>query len=158
MSRLRVAGMTGQSQRELREIAHLCEVAKVADRELDACIALAIFPGLAALERIEIAVWRHSDGSRIRALRYSDNKAAAATLLPAGHWLETDPDATDRIWVYGPRTDDAVSARHVSEALAIAAACLRMHGRLKAKRFPVSAYVREMRLRITEELGLVVVT
>ena len=133
MSRLRVAGLTGQAHREeLHEIAHLCEIATVADRGLDARIALVMFPGLAALEKIEVAVWRYSDGSRIRALRYSADETAPASLLPAGHWLETDPDAPDRIWVYGPYFGDAVSARHVLKALTIAAACMRTRARLKA--------------------------
>ncbi|MDE1918413.1 MAG: hypothetical protein KGJ57_17800 [Sphingomonadales bacterium] len=139
MSRLRVAGLTGQVRRELHEIVHLCEIATVADRELDARIALAIFPRLAVLEKIGVGVWRHSDGSRIRALRYSADETAAASLLPAGHWLEADPDALDRVWVYGPCSGDEVSARHVSKALAIAAACMHMRAKLKAKHFAAEA-------------------
>jgi hypothetical protein len=119
---------------ECRELASLCEAARTPDRRLDAQIAMAIFPGLADMEQLEVAVWRHADGSRIRALRYSERKAAASTLVPPGYWIETDPDSRDRIWVYGPRSDDAASARHAIEPLAIAAACLRMRARLDAMR------------------------
>jgi hypothetical protein len=45
--------------------------------------------------------------------------------------MERDANLPDRIWIYGPGSDDAVSARHVLEPLAISAACLRMHARLK---------------------------
>lgn len=96
-----------------------------------------MFPGLADLDEVEIAVWRHGDGSRIRALRYSGEKAAATTLVPPGHWIESDPDLHDRIWIYGPHGDDAVSARHVLEPLAISAACLRMHARIKEMSQPM---------------------
>ena len=116
------AAGTSNLTRECRDLAQLCEAANAANRELDGRIARTIFPGLADLEELGIAVWRHADGSRVRALRYSGEKAAAATLVPPGHWMERDPDLQDRIWIYGPRSDDGVSARHVLEPLAISAA------------------------------------
>ena len=125
------AAGTSNLARECRDLAHLCEATSAASRELDELIARTIFPGLADLEEVEMAVWRHGDGSRVRALRYSGDKAAAATLVPPGHWVERDADLQDRIWIFGPGSDDAVSARHVLEPLAISAACLRMHARLK---------------------------
>jgi len=125
------AAGTSNLARECRDLAHVCEATSAASRELDERIARTIFPGLADLEEVEIAVWRHGDGSRVRALRYSGDKAAAATLVPPGHWVERDADLQDRIWIFGPGSDDAVSARHVLEPLAISAACLRMHARLK---------------------------
>ncbi|MBP2278649.1 hypothetical protein [Sphingomonas sp. PL20] len=125
------AAGTSNLARECRDLAHLCEATSAASRELDGRIARTVFPGLVDLEELEIAVWRYGDGSRVRALRYSGEKAAAATLVPPGHWMERDANLPDRIWIYGPGSDDAVSARHVLEPLAISAACLRMHARLK---------------------------
>ncbi|AYJ84623.1 hypothetical protein D3Y57_00515 (plasmid) [Sphingomonas paeninsulae] len=119
--------------REYGELAQLCEGASAADRELDARIARAMFPGLADLHPLEIAVWRHGDGSRIRALRYSADKNAAMTLVPIGHWIEADAGLRGHVWVYGPRGDEAVSANHDLEPLAISAACLRSHARAKAR-------------------------
>jgi hypothetical protein len=37
---------------------------------------------------LDTAVWRHEDGTRVRALRYSGSRSAATTLVPAGCWLE----------------------------------------------------------------------
>lgn len=34
--------------------------------------------------------WLHADGARIRALRYSAVRSAAATLVPAGCWIDVD--------------------------------------------------------------------
>ena len=124
------AGASDHAQ-ACRDLAQHCEASGAASRELDGRIARTVFPGLVDLEELEIAVWRYGDGSRVRALRYSGEKAAAATLVPPGHWMERDADLPDRIWIYGPCSDDAVSARHVLEPLAISAACLRMHARLK---------------------------
>ncbi|MEV9241985.1 hypothetical protein AB0153_26480, partial [Klebsiella pneumoniae] len=101
------AAGTSNLARECRDLAHLCEATSAASRELDERIARTIFPGLADLEEVEIAVWRHGDGSRVRALRYSGDKAAAATLVPPGHWVERDVDLQDRIWIFGPGSDDA---------------------------------------------------
>lgn len=115
-----------------RELARTCEAARGADRALDAQIALAMFPDLAGLKSIAVAIWKHPDGSRIRALRYSFTSEAASTLVPAGHWVERDPDAPHRIWIYGPRSDDAASGQHAEQPLAIGAAALRSRARAAA--------------------------
>ena len=120
------AAITFKQAKEFHDLARLCDVAAAADRELDARIACAVFPGLVHLARLDIAVWSHDDGSRIRALRYTGEQAAAATLVPPGHWIEADPDLHDCVWLYGPGSDDALSARHVHRPLAITAVCLRM--------------------------------
>jgi hypothetical protein len=110
----------------LMDAAEACETSGGPDRGLDARIALAVFPALHDLPQLGIAVWQHPDGSRIRALRYSFTPTAAATLVPAGHWLEQDPIAAHRMWVYGPCSGAAASARHPVPALAISAAALRI--------------------------------
>ena len=120
------AATTFGQAKEFQDLARLCEVAAAADRELDARIACAVFPGLAHLARLDIAVWSHDDGSRIRALRYTGEPAAAAMLVPPGHWIEADHDWHDCVWLYGPGSDDALSARHAHRPLAISAVCLRM--------------------------------
>ncbi len=75
----------------LQEAIAACRAARAPDRTLDTRIALAVFPGLEALRPVEIGIWAQEDGSRVRALRYSASTAVAATLVPAGHWVEDDP-------------------------------------------------------------------
>lgn len=58
-------------------------------RELDAAIARLIFPALAELQVLEHGIWLHHDGSRVRALYYTRYREAAATLVPAGCWIES---------------------------------------------------------------------
>ena len=65
-----------------------CKAAQAPSRALDARIAIAAFPALAGFPAIDEAVWRHDDGSRVRALRYSSSRTAAATLVMPGHWIE----------------------------------------------------------------------
>ncbi|WP_150295517.1 hypothetical protein [Sphingobium estronivorans] len=65
-----------------------CMQANAPDRHLDGKIALAIFPALAELPMIAEGVWRQDDGTHARALRYSASRTAAATLVPAGGWIE----------------------------------------------------------------------
>lgn len=67
-----------------------CRVASAPSRELDAQIALAVFPALRTLHSIEPGVWRQDDGLRVRALLYTAARRAAATLVPQGCWIETD--------------------------------------------------------------------
>jgi hypothetical protein len=132
MSHLASASTIGSSVSEaLYEIADLCVAGSAGRRTLDARIALVMFPGLADLRQIGIAVWQHPDGSRVRALRYSDRQSAATTLVPTGCWIEMDREVDYCVSVYGPRPQEVVSARHISEPLAIAAACLRVHARME---------------------------
>lgn len=72
----------------LNTAVRACASASAADRQLDAIIASAVFPALTSLPVLDTAVWRHEDGTRVRALRYSDSRSAATTLVPAGCWLE----------------------------------------------------------------------
>ncbi len=65
-----------------------CQSSPASSRSLDAEIARAIFAGLADLAVIEQGVWQHGDGSRVRALHYSSQERAAATLVPMGGWME----------------------------------------------------------------------
>lgn len=109
----------------LLDVAHACEAASGPDRQLDARIAIAVFPVLRDLPRLDIGVWQHFDGSRVRALRYSFTRTAAAMLVPARHWIEPDPIDPNRIWIHGEEPGDAASARHPLTPLAISAAALR---------------------------------
>src|SRR3546814_8564177 len=65
-----------------------CHRASASHRQLDAIIASAVFPALYSLPVLDTAIWRHEDGTRVRALRYSASHAAATALVPAGCWLE----------------------------------------------------------------------
>jgi hypothetical protein len=113
----------------LLELADVIESFGEPDRQLDARIAVAIFPALGDLPRIDEAVWQHPDGSRVRAPRYTYTRAAASTLVPPGHWLEQDSKLCDRFWIHGPGADDKVSAINSFPGLAISAAALRaVHG------------------------------
>lgn len=114
------------SEKHLRDAADACEAAEAPDRHLDARIALAVFPPLRKLPQVHPGVWQHPDGDRVRALRYSFTPTAAAMLVPAGHWLESDPNVPVRMWVYGPGSEDAASASNKLPALAISAAALRI--------------------------------
>ena len=67
-----------------------CMLATAASRGLDATICAAAFPSLAEMEELEPGIWRGSNGERVRALRYSRIWKAAATLVPAGFWIEHD--------------------------------------------------------------------
>ena len=127
MSGIDVNNSVASDQRidRLHAAASACDRASVADRALDAKIALAVFPDLAGLRSIETGVWLHAEGARIRALRYTSNWTAASTLVPAGHWIETDPVFPDRVWVCGPHPRSSFSALNMLPALALAAAALR---------------------------------
>lgn len=109
----------------LNAVASACESASSDDRALDALIALAVFPGLAGLARVEAGVWLHADGARIRALRYTSDRTAAATLVPGGHWIEIDPANFHRAWIHGPLSGSSCSALNPLPALALTAAALR---------------------------------
>ena len=73
-----------------------CMLATAASRGLDATICAAAFPSLAEMEELEPGIWRGSNGERVRALRYSRIWKAAATLVPAGCWIEHD---CDDVWL-----------------------------------------------------------
>jgi hypothetical protein len=109
----------------LLQLADVIESFGAPDRQLDARIAVAMFPALVDLPRIEEAVWLHHDGSRVRALRYTFAIAAATTLIPPGHWLERDLEVRGRFLICGPEADDKVSAINPHPALAVCAAALR---------------------------------
>lgn len=96
-----------------------CRVAGASSRELDARIALAIFPALRTLCPIEPGVWRQDDGNRVRALLYSAARRAAATLVPQGCWIETNKRGTVVLGEYG----NWVGA-HPVEAIALCIAAL----------------------------------
>ncbi len=115
--------MGPQDDGPLRAAIRACEAARAPDRALDALIAVAVFPALAGLAAIDEAVWRHDDGSRVRALRYSDSRTAAATLVPPGHWIEA---ADDGIAVVG----DAGEWRGAHDVEAIALCLAALHARL----------------------------
>ena len=99
-----------------------CERATGPDRELDSRIALAVFPALTDLPMLDPGVWRHADGSRVRALLYSATRAAAATLAPPGCWIESAEGDRAAV-IAGP--DGSWTGTHESEAIALCLAALR---------------------------------
>lgn len=80
----------GTALAPLRGAIATCLAATAPSRELDAAIGKAIFPALADLEELEPGIWCQQDGSRVRALNYTRTWSAAATLVPAGCWIEHD--------------------------------------------------------------------
>lgn len=78
----------GKDQVGLRSAIDACKRATAPDRLVDALIAVAVFPALAALPAIAPGIWRREAGSHARALRYSGSRMAAATLVPGGCWME----------------------------------------------------------------------
>ena len=95
---------------------------------MDAMIALAVFPSLGDLVVLSTGVWRHADGSRVRALLYSASRTAASTLVPNGCWLEVRAGEAQIVGDQG-----AWSGFHSIEAIAICIAALR--ARLNQKRY-----------------------
>src|SRR3546814_17510248 len=77
-----VAGDSGGAQLAVTIAA--CQLAITPSRALDGEIALAVFPALIELPRVEAGIWSQADGTRVRALRYSEVRSAAATLVPPG--------------------------------------------------------------------------
>lgn len=120
------APVTEQEPSALLSVIDLCRQANAADRQLDVAIALAVFPSFANLSVLETGVWRHGDGTRVRALRYSASSSAACTLVPAGYWVER---SGRQVRVCGDRGE--WSDAHPVEALAICIAAL--SARLGAK-------------------------
>ncbi len=80
----------GSGPNSFRRVISSCLAATAPSRELDAAICRAIFPALADLEELEPGIWRQRDGNRVRALNYTRTWSAAATLVPAGCWIEHD--------------------------------------------------------------------
>lgn len=97
-----------------------CRAAAAPSRDLDALIARAVFPALAALPVVEAGVWQGEDGSRVRALRYTGSRSAAATLVPFGCWID---GGGAEITVAG--VDGEWTGAHAVEAIALCIAALR---------------------------------
>lgn len=109
----------------LAELAYRCIAAGEPSRELDAKIAMGVFPELRKFVVLTPGVWAHADGGRVRALRYSGSFAAAASLVPAGDWFEEETGPRHRILVHSHRLSlPPASATHAVAALALAAAAL----------------------------------
>lgn len=96
-----------------------CRHAERPARILDAEIALALFPSLRALVPVDAGIWRQEDGSHVRALRYSQSWQAAASIVPAGCWIEPGPDGPR---VCGPHGD--FGGTHEMRAIALCIAAL----------------------------------
>lgn len=96
-----------------------CQRAGGPSRQLDAQIALAVFPALAGLPAVDEAIWQQGDGTRVRALRYSAARTAATTLVPPGCWIDTD---TRQSIVCGAHGEWA--GTHEAEAIALCIAAL----------------------------------
>lgn len=109
----------------LAELAYECLAARCPSRELDARIAMAVFPMLRDLVTPATGVWIHPDGRRVRALRYSSSRNAASTLVPLGHWIE-EIGPRHTISVHSHRLSRRpTTATHPIAALAVTAAALR---------------------------------
>lgn len=109
------------------ELAYECIATRAPCRELDARIAVEIFPSIRGLEESAPGIWINPEGGRVRALRYSASAASASTLVPAGHWIEQKKcGAWHSVRIQAPRiSSPATEAAHAIQALAIAAAALR---------------------------------
>lgn len=97
-----------------------CRAADAPSRDLDARIARAVFPALAALPPVEPGVWQGEDGGRVRALRYTGSRSAAATLVPPGCWIDAGGSAVTVAGAEGEWT-----GTHPVEAIALCIAALR---------------------------------
>lgn len=102
-----------------------CRRATAPSRALDAQIALAVFPSLIELQDADTGIWIQADGTRVRALRYSEARSAAATLVPPGFWIEETGASTA---VLGPDGTWADGHRDHVIALCIAALSARLAG------------------------------
>lgn len=98
-----------------------CRAADAPSRDLDARIARAVFPALAALPLVEPGVWQGEDGGRVRALRYTGARSAAATLVPPGCWIEAG--GAEEIIVAG--AEGEWTGAHTVEPIALCIAALR---------------------------------
>lgn len=115
----------------LASLADLCDRARGPSRDLDARIALAIFPTMRTLRMLSPGVWARPDGSSVRALRYSSSSVAAMTLVPSGHWIECSVDVVGRIEIHGPDDADPIGCgRNDHFPLAALAAALRARSAL----------------------------
>ena len=100
-----------------------CQKATAPSRELDSRIAMAVFPALIALPVVEAGIWLQQDGTRVRALRYSEARSAAATLVPAGCWIDNNDWG---IIVSGANGEWTGTHPHKAISLCIAALCARI--------------------------------
>jgi len=98
-----------------------CARASAADRQLDVIIATMVFPALTRLPVLATGVWRHEDGTRVRALRYSASRSAATTLVPTGCWLEEGVSGAARVC----GADGEWEGNHSVEEIAICMAALK---------------------------------
>ena len=96
-----------------------CKVASEPDRDIDARIALAVFPALRSLTVIAPGVWLQDDGNHVRALLYTATCRAAAMLVPPGYWIEAGPEGTTVVGELGQWT-----AHHPVGAIALCMAAL----------------------------------
>lgn len=119
---------TARALRRVRAIGHddslvrviaACQKACEPSRDLDARIALVVFPALRSLPLMAPGVWRQDDGSHVRALLYTANCRAAATLVPPGYWVEAAPEGTTVVGELGQWM-----ANHPVEAIALCMAAL----------------------------------
>lgn len=67
-----------------------CQNATDPSRKLDSQIAMAVLPALIELPVLDTGIWLQHDGTRVRALRYSEARSAASTLVPTGCWIDSD--------------------------------------------------------------------
>ena len=103
----------------LIEAIEACKAATAASRQLDALIAMAVFPALTELSGVEAGIWRQDNGARVRALLYSSSQSAATTLIPPGCWIEM---AQGDVIVLGTRGEWHGS--HPIDAIALCIAAL----------------------------------
>jgi hypothetical protein len=133
--RARRAPLCAQEIADLHQLAVMCDNARRQSRDVDIRIALAIFPALRLLVRVQPGVWARPNGSHERALRYSSSTAAAMTLVPEDHWIECNPRAGGRIEILGPGDAGVVGwGSNDHFPLAACAAALRARASLAADR------------------------
>lgn len=111
-------------------LADICDIAIGPSRELDAQIALALYPGLLDLKEAKCGVWLEPDGNPITAPRYSSCPIAAKALVPEGCRIAREPKRPIEI-LAAHGGEPVGTGYHRDDALAILAAALRAHAALR---------------------------
>jgi hypothetical protein len=117
-------------------LADACDLSINPDRELDAMIAVEIFPFLRDLDSTGPGQWVRPGGEPVFARRYTLLPLAALSLLPTDHWIEFE-SASGPVKAFAQGRPSAVAVgRNRRFPLAAAAAALRARAALAKEQIP----------------------